>query len=52
MVYSNTLKVLLFYGHAAKYVVVVMVVVVVVDGEDLQKIFLSFKGRYQNFTAL
>ena len=51
MVYTNTLKVLLFYGHAAKYVVVV-VVVVVVDGEDLQKIFSSFRGRYQNFTAL
>ena len=49
MVYSNTLKVLLFNGHAAKYVV--MVVVVVVDGEELPKIFSSFRGRYQNFTA-
>ena len=46
MVYSNTLKVLLFNGHAAKYVVMV-----VVDGEELPKIFSSFRGRYQNFTA-
>ena len=48
MAYSNTLKVLLFNGHAAKYVVMV---VVVVDGEELPKIFSSFRGRCQNFTA-